>query len=89
MESDQNNNAVHRRRHRKHSPRRLRLLLLCFGVGGLVIGVGLALGGYFMANSTRLLAIGIGYILASAALLAIRGAMIVIRQIRDQEYEGE
>lgn len=80
---------VHRRRRRRHSSRRLRLLLLCFGLGGLVIGIGLALGGYFLLNSVRLLALGIGYILASAALLAIRGAMLVIRQVRNNEYEGE
>jgi hypothetical protein len=65
------------------------MLLLCLGLSGLLLGTGLTLGGYFLQGNTKLLTIGIGYILASAALLAIRGAIIVIRQIRSHEYEDE
>jgi hypothetical protein len=87
MEPDQDN-AV-RRKHRRHSFRRLKMVLLCLGVSGLVMGILLALYGYFLQNHTRLLAVGIGYILLSLALLGIRGAITVIRQIRSHEYEGE
>jgi VIT1/CCC1 family predicted Fe2+/Mn2+ transporter len=87
MEPDPNK-TLYRRRRRKRSSRRIGIMLLCLSAVSFIIGVFLLIMCHFLSNS-KLLLIGIIYILASVALLGIQGAMIVFRQIRRHEYQGE
>jgi hypothetical protein len=73
---------------RVRNRRAVRLVLLCLGLVGLVLGMGM-LGGARLTGNPKLLTLGVVYILAAGAVLAARQAITAMSDMRRERGQRQ